>query len=112
MDYEFYPQALEHVIRKAHKEFENAGKKMPIMISENGIATDDDTRRIAFIEEATKGVAACIADGIPVIGYCHWSLMDNFEWQKGFSMRFGLISVDRTTMKRNPKESLAYLGHL
>ena len=82
------------------------------MISENGIATDDDTRRIAFIEEATKGVAACIADGIPVIGYCHWSLMDNFEWQKGFSMKFGLISVDRTTMKRNPKESLAYLGHL
>lgn len=112
MDYEFYPQALEHVIRRANEEFKSAGKEMPILISENGIATSDDTRRIAFIDEATKGVAACIADGIPVIGYCHWSLMDNFEWQKGFSMTFGLIAVVRETMKRIPKESLSFLGNL
>lgn len=112
MDYEFYPQALEHVIRRANEEFKTAGKEMPILISENGIATSDDTRRIAFIDEATKGVAACIADGIPVIGYCHWSLMDNFEWQKGFSMTFGLIAVVRDTMKRIPKESLSFLGNL
>ena len=112
MDYEFYPQALEHVIRRANEEFKSAGKEMPILISENGIATSDDTRRIAFIDEATKGVAACIADGIPVIGYCHWSLMDNFEWQKGFSMTFGLIAVVRDTMKRIPKESLSFLGNL
>ena len=112
MDYEFYPQALEHVIRRANEEFKSAGKEMPILISENGIATSDDTRRIAFIDVATKGVAACIADGIPVIGYCHWSLMDNFEWQKGFSMTFGLIAVVRETMKRIPKESLSFLGNL
>lgn len=112
MDYEFYPQALEHVIRRANEEFKSAGKEMPILISENGIATSDDARRIAFIDEATKGVAACIADGIPVIGYCHWSLMDNFEWQKGFSMTFGLIAVVRDTMKRIPKESLSFLGNL
>ena len=112
MDYEFYPQALEHVIRRANEEFKSAGKEMPILISENGIATSDDTRRIAFIDEATRGVAACIADGIPVIGYCHWSLMDNFEWQKGFSMTFGLIAVVRDTMKRIPKESLSFLGNL
>lgn len=112
MDYEFYPQALEHVIRRANEEFKSAGKEMPILISENGVATSDDTRRIAFIDEATKGVAACIADGIPVIGYCHWSLMDNFEWQKGFSMTFGLIAVVRETMKRIPKESLSFLGNL
>lgn len=113
MDYEYYPQALEHVIRRANEEFAKAGKKnMPILVSENGVATDDDSRRIAFIEEATKGVANCMKDGIPVIGYCYWSLMDNFEWQKGFSMKFGLISVDRTNMKRIPKESLYYLGML
>lgn len=113
MDYEFYPQALEHVIRRVHDEFTNAGKKdMPIMVTENGIATEDDTRRVAFIDEATKGVAACIADKIPVIGYCHWSLMDNFEWQKGFSMKFGLIAVDRATMKRMPKKSLYFLGQV
>ena len=113
MDYEFYPQALGNVIRRTHEEFAGAGKKnMPIMVTENGIATADDIRRVAFIDEATKGVASCIADGIPVIGYCHWSLMDNFEWQKGFSMKFGLISVDRTTMERSPKESLKFLGEL
>lgn len=113
MDYEYYPQALEHVIRKVHNEFAQAGKKaMPIMITENGIATEDDTRRVAFIDEATGGVASCLQDGIPVIGYCHWSLIDNFEWQKGFSMKFGLISVDRNTMKRTPKESLCFLGQL
>ena len=113
MDYEYYPQALEHVIRKVHNEFAQAGKKaMPIMITENGIATEDDTRRVAFIDEATGGVASCLQDGIPVIGYCHWSLIDNFEWQKGFSMKFGLISVDRNTMKRTPKESLSFLGQL
>ena len=82
------------------------------MVTENGVATDNDDRRITFIEAATKGAAECISDGIPVIGYCHWSLMDNFEWQKGFSMKFGLISVDRTTMKRIPKESLYYLGNV
>ena len=113
MDYEYYPQALEHVIRRVYDEFVRAGRKeMPILISENGIATEEDTRRVAFIEDATKGVEACIADGIPVIGYCHWSLLDNFEWQKGFSMKFGLVSVDRSNMKRTPKESLYYLGQL
>ena len=46
----------------------------------------------------------------PVKGYMYWSLMDNFEWQKGFSMTFGLIAVDRATQMRTPKESLAFLG--
>lgn len=113
MDYEFYPQALCHVIRRVHEEFEKAGAgNMPIMVTENGIATEDDTRRVAFIDEATKGVVACIDEGISVIGYCYWSLMDNFEWQKGFSMKFGLIEVDRSNMKRTKKKSLDFLGSL
>lgn len=105
MNYEFYPEALEHVIRKVAEDF-----KGNLIVTENGIATADDTRRIAFIEKAMAGISHCIDDGIPVKGYCHWSLMDNFEWQKGFSMNFGLIAVDRTTQTRKPKESLAYLG--
>lgn len=105
MGYEFYPQALANVIRTVHKSL-----SIPIMVTENGIATDDDTRRVAFIQEALAGVEACMQEGIPVLGYCHWSLMDNFEWQKGYSMTFGLIAVDRTTQIRSPKPSLAYLG--
>ena len=105
MSYEFYPEALANVIRAVHKEF-----KGDIIVTENGIATSNDSRRVEFIRRALDGVAVCIADGIPVKGYCHWSLLDNFEWQKGFSMTFGLIGVDRNTQTRYPKESLAYLG--
>lgn len=105
MGYEFYPQALSNVIRAVHKEF-----KGDLLITENGIATSDDSRRAEFIRQAIAGVQSCIAEGIPVKGYCHWSLLDNFEWQKGFSMTFGLIAVDRSTQKRYPKESLAVLG--
>ena len=107
MGYEFYPQALENVIRSVYKSL-----PIPIMVTENGVATSDDYRREIFIGEALEGVQDCLDDGIPVIGYCYWSLLDNFEWQKGFSMTFGLIAVDRKTQKRMPKGSLAVLGKL
>ena len=105
MDYEFYPEALENVLRKVHEDF-----KGDLIVTENGVAVSDDSRRVEFIRRALAGVERCLADGIPVKGYCHWSLMDNFEWQKGFGMTFGLIAVDRGTQKRTPKESLAFLG--
>ena len=107
MGYEYYPEALEHVIRAVAKDF-----KGNLMVTENGVSCDDDTRRVNFIDVATDGVAHCIADGIPVKGYFYWSLMDNFEWQMGYKMTFGLIAVDRNTLKRTPKDSLSFLGHL
>jgi beta-glucosidase len=107
MNYEFYPEALANVIRKVAKEFKGG-----IIVTENGIATDDDARRVEFIRRALTGVQSCIEEGIPVKGYMYWGLLDNFEWQKGFSMTFGLIAVDRTTQKRCPKESLRVLGNL
>ncbi len=105
MDYEFYPEALEHVLRKVSKDF-----KGTLIVTENGIASSDDTRRTAFIESALSGVHACISDGLPVKGYFYWSLLDNFEWQKGYSMTFGLVAVDRSSQKRSPKPSLDFLG--
>ena len=105
MDYEFYPEALENVIRRVHEDF-----KGDLIVTENGIAVADDSRRVEFIRRALAGVERCLADDIPVKGYCYWSLMDNFEWQKGFSMTFGLIAVNRETMERTPNESLAVLG--
>lgn len=106
-NYEYYPEGLEHVIRKVAADFNG-----PIYVTENGIATDDDARRVDFIHTAVEGVQRCMADGIPVKGYFYWSLMDNFEWQRGYAMRFGLIAVDRVTQTRFPKASLAYLGGL
>ncbi|MCM1123707.1 MAG: family 1 glycosylhydrolase [Eubacterium sp.] len=105
MNYEFYPQALEHVIRKVAEDFHGE-----LIVTENGVATDNDERRVVFIEQALLGVQNCINDQLPVKGYFYWSLMDNFEWQKGYSMTFGLIAVDRTTQTRYPKESLSVLG--
>ena len=105
MDYENYPKALGNVIRKVASEL-----AIPIMITENGIATSDDDERITFIQEALEGVHKCMDEGIEVIGYLHWSLLDNFEWQKGYSKTFGLIAVDRKTQKREPKNSLSILG--
>ena len=105
MGYEFYPKALGNVIRKVHQSL-----SIPILVTENGVATGDDLRRIEFIGEALEGLEDCLDDGIPVIGYCYWSLLDNFEWQKVYSMTFGLIAVDRETQKRYPKPSLAALG--
>lgn len=76
-----------------------------------GVSTSIVGNGIEFIKVALDGVKNCIDDGIPVIGYCHWSLMDNFEWQKGYQMTFGLCAVDRTSQTRHPKESLVFLGN-
>ncbi len=107
MGYEFYPEGLENVLREVAKVFHH-----DLIVTENGVATEDDTRRVAFIRRALAGVQSCIDDGLPVKGYCYWSLMDNFEWQKGFAMQFGLIAVDRKTQTRTPKESLRFLGSI
>ncbi|MEV5027035.1 glycoside hydrolase family 1 protein [Paenibacillus sp. LPE1-1-1.1] len=107
MGNEYYPEALGGVVRFVSKYL-----KQPIMITENGIGTDNDERRIAFIDQALKGVQACISDGIRVIGYMHWSLLDNFEWQLGYSKTFGLIEVDRSTQERKPKPSAYHLGSI
>jgi beta-glucosidase len=103
--YEFYPQALAATIRWAHSTI---GK--PIYVTESGIATDDDTRRIAFIDQALAGVRDCLNEGIPVHSYLYWSLLDNFEWTSGFSKHFGLVAVDLQTFKRTPKPSAVHLG--
>ncbi len=105
--YEYYPEALAGVIRFVSEHW-----KKPIMVTENGVSTNKDEERVEFIERALKGVYQCIEEGINVIGYTHWTLLDNFEWQLGFKQKFGLIAVDRTTQTRYPKESLTYLGNI
>ena len=104
---EFWPQALEGTIRYAF-----ARTQKPIYVTENGIATEDDTRRVAYIRQALEGVAGCLRDGLPVRGYMHWSLLDNYEWIYGFGPKFGLIAVDRTAQRRHVKPSAVYLGEI
>ena len=103
--YEFYPGALGGAIRFAH---ERIGR--PIWVTENGIATRNDARRIAYIDAALDEVRQCLLEGIDVRSYIHWSLLDNFEWVHGYEPRFGLVEVDPASFARTPKPSARYLG--
>jgi beta-glucosidase len=85
------------------RELRRLGK--PVYVTENGIATGDDGLRARFLTESLTEVAAAIRDGCDVRGYFHWSSHDNFEWAHGYSMRFGLIAVDRETQERTVKPS-------
>ncbi len=107
MGYEFYPEALEATIRQAAKI-----SGCPVIVTENGIGTEDDTRRIAYTQRALEGVLRCHHDGIDVRGYIHWSMLDNYEWLEGYRPKFGLVDVDRATQKRTPKPSARGWGTL
>jgi beta-glucosidase len=108
MGYENYPKALGGAIRRAWR---SAGG-IPILVTENGIATAFDEKRIAFMDIALREVQACIEEGIDVRSYLHWSLLDNFEWAFGYAPTFGLVAVDRATFARHPKPSAAWLGQV
>ena len=105
MGYEYWPQVTEHTVRRAA-----AFTGIPVVVTENGIGTEDDRQRIAYMTEALEGVARCAADGVDVRGYFAWSLLDNFEWSLGYGPKFGLVAVDRTTFERRPKPSALWFG--
>ena len=105
--WEFYPECVEHVVRYANKE-----TKVPIIVTENGIATEDDSRRVEYFQRALTGLKRAIDDGVDVRGYVAWSLMDNFEWMSGFTPKFGIVAVDLKTQKRTIKPSGAVLGNI
>lgn len=103
--YEYYPSALGAVIRLAASK-----TKKPIFVTESGIATDDDRRRIAWLDASIAEVERCMAEGIDVKSYIYWSLLDNFEWTQGYGQHFGLVAVDRTTFARAPKPSARHFS--
>jgi len=102
---EVWGPSLGGAVRYAH-----AATGVPVLVSEHGVGTDDDSIRAKFIPEALAGLKAAIDDGVPVLGYCHWSLLDNFEWVFGYKPKFGLVQVDPVTFARTPKPSAAVYG--
>jgi beta-glucosidase len=104
--WEYAPRALGAAVRTAARV---AG--VPVLVTENGLATDDDALRRAYTAEALAALRDAMAHGVDVQGYFHWSLLDNYEWGR-FAPTFGLVAVDRTTFERHPKPSLSWLGAL
>ena len=104
----YRPDALEIALRRAWK----VTGGVPMIVTENGIATSDDQRRIDYTTGALQGLASTVADGLDVRGYLHWTFIDNFEWVHGYAITFGLVAVDRTTFERTPKPSAYWLGRV
>ena len=111
MNWEIAPEGLEMVLKMIYKDTEG---KVPICISENGWSVDDvvaedgqvhDADRIMYLEKHFEVLEKLMAEGIPVESYFLWSAFDNFEWNSGFSARFGIVYVDYETQKRTVKDS-------
>lgn len=99
MGWELYPESIYHVLMGLKKY----GK--PLYITENGLADATDKLRGWYIHEVLQWVHRAIQGGAYVRGYLHWSLLDNFEWDKGFWPRFGLVEIDYETFMRKPRPS-------
>lgn len=105
---EVYPQALGNTIRRAWRMTGGTS----VMVTESGIATADDRKRIRFIDASLREVLACLDEGIDVKSYLYWTLLDNFEWSLGYRPTFGLVAVDRQSFIRSPKPSATWLGRV
>ena len=103
MGTENWPHAVEHCVRRT-AEFTG----LPVLVTESGIASEDDAERIVYLDAALRGVHRCMSEGIDVRGYFVWSLLDNFEWNMGFGPKLGLHAVDRTTFERTAKPSAGW----
>jgi len=106
---EIYPQGLYRVLKGIYKR--TRGNK-PLYITENGFSDQRDDRRPRAILEHLAMVHRAIQEGIPVRGYLHWTLVDNFEWAEGWSVRFGLIELDPRTQERTPRVSASLFGEI
>lgn len=112
MDWNVTPEVLYWSCRFLYERY---GK--PIMITENGMSSFDwvsldgkvhDPNRIDFLHRYLRSIKDAVSEGIPVLGYQYWSIMDNFEWINGYDKRFGLVYVDYRTQKRTIKDSACW----
>ena len=109
--WEIYPEGIYELLKRIWKDYQ---PKCDLMITENGVPVPDgldfdgrvrDERRIRYLRNHIAQVHRAMDEGVPVKGYFHWSLMDNFEWAHGYGQRFGLVYVDFKTQKRTIKDS-------
>ncbi len=108
MGYEYRPEAVLYNLKRLKKIFPDKD----IFITENGIATDNDDERIEFVTTVLKDVHKFQSEHNNVIGYLYWSLLDNFEWDLGYQMNFGLVEINKETYERVPHKSAFWFGNI
>ena len=100
LGWDMQPDKLQPLLQKLYAKY-----KLPIMITESGVADKNDEYRKWWIEQSIKAMNDALKNEVKMLGYIHWSLLDNFEWAEGFWPRFGLIEVNYKTQQRKPRES-------
>jgi beta-glucosidase len=100
--WELYPDGMQRALEAAWQQYQ-----LPILVTENGISDGSDTKRPWYLVQNIAAMQRAVGNGVPVLGYLHWSLIDNFEWTEGYHPRFGLVAVDFTTQARTPRPSAA-----
>jgi len=107
VDWMLAPADIEYALERLYRKY-----KIPLMITENGLADADDAHREWWIKETIIGMQKALKEGVELIGYFHWSLLDNFEWAYGKWPRFGLVAIDYKTGKRTLRPSAAWFGRV
>jgi beta-glucosidase len=109
MGWEVFPHGLNDILKRFHHDY----APKAIYVAENGAAYDDqvvagevnDEARRAYLEAHLAAAEQAMAEGVPLVAYLVWSLLDNYEWGWGYSRRFGIVHVDYETQRRTPKKS-------
>lgn len=107
LGWEIYPEGLFKICQRVYETY-----KLPIIIAENGTCDARDEFRASFIYDHLHQVAQLILSGVPIEAYCHWTLLDNFEWAEGLEARFGLIEVDYQTQERKLRNSARFYAKI
>jgi beta-glucosidase len=107
MGWDLSPGDIQHAVERLHEKYH-----LPILITENGLADHEDTNRQWWITQTLIAMHKAMDNGVVLEGYLHWSLLDNFEWDKGRWPRFGLVEVDYTTLERTLRPSALWFGKI
>lgn len=107
LGWDMSPENLQYALERLHEKYD-----LPIIITENGLADSEDEQRRWWITQTLLAMHKSIKNGVKLDGYLHWSLLDNFEWDKGFWPRFGLAAVDYKTKQRTLRPSAIWFGKI
>lgn len=105
MGWDLSPENIQFALERLHEKY-----RLPMMITENGLADASDEQRQWFITQTLSGMNKAMEHDVKLLGYLHWSLLDNFEWDKGTWPRFGLAAVDYATQQRTLRPSAIWFG--